>query len=221
MKDSDVMRRLIQERLQELGLDAAVVSVHLGFNRGYLHDYIVKGTPKMLAAETKERLAKQLRLPPAALGVSVVPVHSVVSGFADEAEPFLGGPDFSLPPPHITMYRIKSLALDQHPRGLRPGRIVGFNMNDVDPAHILPGQVVLAQLVDRHEGLKGYGTIVRQFLPPDKLVTNSTQTNDMMALNDPSRPYTAIIRGTMAWVMDLNNGQHVPVSDLGSNGRSG
>lgn len=200
MRDSDDLRRRIEARLLELGLDAVVVSQELGFNRGYLWDYFRKGTPKTMPTETKIKLAERLKLQPAEIGVVGVLIVPRGGGFSDDAEPYFSeGGDF---PAHIGLFKVKSRALDKHPGNVVPGRLAAFNLNRIDPGKIAPGTVVVAQLYDREVLTKCHGTVLRQFLPPDKLVTNSSGGNDIMALDDPQRPYLAVIKGTLAYMVD-------------------
>lgn len=205
MIDSDDIRHLVERRLRELNLDSAEVSRVLGRNRGYLSDYIRKGSPKALDTETKISLAEHLKLPPQALGVP----HSVIaarvgnpSGFFDDAVPYRPGPNFAVPPPHIAMFKVTGRSIDQHPRGLTPGKVIGVNLNDVDPSHIPTGAIVIAQLYDRNEPTKAHGTVLRQFLAPNKLVTNSSETNEVFTFDDPHHPFVAVIKGTLAWVLE-------------------
>jgi len=203
MRDSDQIRRRIEERLNELGLEAVQVSQELGFNRGYLHDYFRKGTPKIMPAETKIKLARRLRISPTDLGVSgFVPIVRS-SSFLDDVKPYIvDRADF---PPHIALFEIQSRALDRHPNNIVPGRLAAINISKTDPARIPVGAIVIAQLCDRTELTKSHGTVMRQFLPPDKLATNSSTGNDIMALDDSSRPFVAVIKGTLAYMIDAVN----------------
>lgn len=211
-EDSDEIRRFIEARLEELGLDAAVVSVKIGKNRGYLYDYLRKRSPKRMPDETKVKLAKHLKAPPTKLGV--VPwggrfsaTHGVVGGFADDAVPYQG-PSFATFPSHLAPFTVKSRSLDQHPRRIVPGMVLVMNLTVVDPAEIELGKIVVAQLYDRDELTKCHGTVIRQFLPPDKLVTNSSETNEIIALDDPNLPYIAVIKGALEhiWIDVRENG---------------
>lgn len=198
MEDSDDIRGLIERRLLELGLDHAVVSRQIGKGRTYLHDYFVKRSPKSMAIEQKLLLAPILGLSPAQLGVGPSQPFRQVGGFADDdIEDYVAGPDSPIPPQHIVLKRIVNRALDQHPRGLVPGKVIPFNTRLIDPATIEPGSVVWVQLAKRSDPLVHAGSIIRQFLPPNKLVTNSSETNDIMSLDDVGRDLVASIMGTM------------------------
>jgi hypothetical protein len=207
MEDSDDIRRLIEARLAELRLEAAAVSVELGRNRGYLHDYLRKGSPKVMPNDVKSMLARKLGVPPARLGVAPTLQDLYAAGLAEsDAEPYVPGPDMPVPPPHIAQFVMRSRALDRHPRGIRPGQVLAMNLNRVEPGSLTAGTIVVAQLYDRAELTRSHGTVMRQFLPPDKLVTNSSQANDIMSLDDPTRPYIAVIKGALAYIVEEVDG---------------
>lgn len=201
MEDSDAIRSLIEARLTELGLADKVVSRKIGMNGGYLYDYFNKRSPKRMPDHVKVRLAQELRISPGQLGVTAVRVAT--SGFADDAEPYYaGGSSFPKMGPGQAPFIMRSTALSKHERGIRPGKVLVMNTNDVEPETIPVGKVVVASLYDRNELMKSHGTIIRQFLPPDKLVTNSSQDNEIIALDDPSLPYIAVIKGTLEYIID-------------------
>lgn len=205
MKDSDSeeIRRLIEARLIELRLDAVQVSHDLGRNRGYLHDYLRKGTPRVMPTDLKLRLANRIGVDPHLLGVpALVPAAQFTEYSDDDGESYTPGPNALRPPTHIALFRIRSRALDAHPRGITPGKILGMNLNVVEPDKIATGTVVVAQIYDRVELTRSHGTVFRQFIAPDKLVTNSTGTNSIMSLDDPHRPFVAVIKGILAYVVD-------------------
>lgn len=153
--------------------------------------------------DVKLRLAKVIDLPATALGVpAVVALQHVQGGTLEDAEPFIAGPDDPKPPSHIAEFRMKTRALDEHPRRILPGHIVGMNINIVDTGTIESGTIVLAQLFDRFEPQKCYGTVVRQFIVPNKLITNSSAVNEMITLNDPASHIIAVIKGTLVYVLD-------------------
>jgi len=203
MEDSDEMRAFIERRLQSLGLDQAEVSRKLGRQRSYLNDYFRKKSPRFMPIDVKLRLAKEIRVQPTALGVpAVVALEHVEGGMMEDAAPYVGGLNEPVPPPHIAQFQMRSRALDQHPRRIVPGQVLGMNLNEVDPSQIESGQIVVAQLLDRYEGTKSYGTVIRQFIAPNKLITNSSTVNEIIALDDPASHIVAVIKGTLAYVID-------------------
>lgn len=203
MEDSDEIRALIERRLVTLGLDQAVVSKKIGRQRSYLNDYLRKKSPRLLPIDVKLRLAQEIDVPPAALGVpAVVAPPQIERGMSEDAVPYAPGPNVPVPPPHIAQFQMRSTALDQHPKRILPGQVLGMNLNEVDPAKIELGKVVVAQLFDRFEGTKCYGTVIRQFIAPNKLITNSSSANEIITLDDPASRVIAVIKGTLAYIID-------------------
>jgi phage repressor protein C with HTH and peptisase S24 domain len=66
----DRVRQLILDRLAELGLDRKEISKAIGRNPTYLSQYIVRGSPKQLPEEEREKLAAILKVSPDALRAS-------------------------------------------------------------------------------------------------------------------------------------------------------
>lgn len=203
MEDSDELRAFIERRLNMLGLDQAAVSQEIGRNRAYLNDYFRKKSPKFMPIELKLPLAQKLQVPPTALGVpAVIALQHVEGGLMEDAVPYLAGVDDPVPPPHIAQFRMKSKALDQHHRKILPGYILGMNLNETDPSKIETGSIVVVQLFDKYETTKSYGTIIRQFIEPNKLITNSSSINEIISMDDPASPVMAVIKGKLAYVID-------------------
>ena len=203
MQDSDEMRAFIERRLQLLKLDQAEVSRKIGRQRSYLNDYFRKKAPLFMPLELKLKLAPLIQVQPAALGVpAVMALQHVEGGLMEDAIPYLPGRDEPIPPPHIAQFKMRSRALDQHPRKIMPGQVLGMNLNEVDPANIESGKIVVAQLLDRYEGTKSYGTVIRQFIAPNKLITNSSSINEIISLDDPASHVIAVIKGTLAYVVN-------------------
>jgi hypothetical protein len=202
MDDSDAIRDLVDRRMVELGLDRTVVSRQIGKGRGYLHDYIVRRSPRLLPDEVVPLLAPILKLPVGALiGVSATSARPP-TGMAEDAEPYHVRPGSIIPPPNIELLRLVSRKLDQHPLGLAPGKVLGFNKNLADPGQIPAGAVVFATAFDLAGNALERGPIVRQFLPPGKLVTNSSLGDEIVPLQSAKRDFVLKIGGSMTFVID-------------------
>lgn len=159
--------------------------------------------PRFMPIDVKLRLAKEIEVQPTALGVpAVLALQHVEGGMMEDAITYRAGPDEPIPPAHIAQFQMRSKALDQHPRRILPGHVLGMNLNEVDPVRIESGTIVVAQLMDRYEGTKSYGTVIRQFIAPNKLITNSSSVNEIIALDDPASHIIAVIKGTLAYVME-------------------
>src|SRR5882757_3785119 len=58
----DLVRKLILEKLQELGLNMAEVSDQLGRNETYLQQFLKRGSPRELHERDRIRLAEILKI---------------------------------------------------------------------------------------------------------------------------------------------------------------
>ena len=56
------VRKLIQDRVQEVGLNLAALSRAVGKNTAYVHQFIYNGTPRRLDGDTRKTLASLLEL---------------------------------------------------------------------------------------------------------------------------------------------------------------
>ena len=204
----DQIRDAIREKMQAAGVSKRALSLKIKKGATYIHDYLDEGSPRELPHEVKVMVAGILNMQLAELGISPLAhdTKQMPAGFADDGESYQPPRNHYLAAsPHIGYFRMRSHALDQHPDRIVPGNILAFDINRVHVPDIPPLAIVVVQLFDRVEGLKTHGTIIRQFVPPNKLVTNSSQANDMISLDDPALPYIAQIRGTMlAVVREMN-----------------
>lgn len=197
----DEIRLRIAERIDQLGRKVTTLSEALGKNRGYLSDYL-SGSPRGLAYETKLQLARMLKIDPTELGVAAIaPPPTDATGFGDDGVPYRASGDIPAPPAHIALFEVRSRVLDQHPEHIEPGYILAVDLNNVDPAKIAPGRIVVAQIFDKRDLLVSHGTVFRQFVPPNKLITNSSETNSIDALDDPSSDRLFVIKGVLSYVL--------------------
>lgn len=205
----DEIRERIEKRLVELGKSQSWLSVSLGRNRSYVFQYLYESRPRDIDDATKRKIAELLEMPERELGLTPYiqqpPVH-LAPGFEDDAEAYVPGPDSYLRSrPHIAYFRQKNRSLDQHPERLVPGKIVAFDINKTKPSEIPSGSIVVVQLYDRAVLTKSHGTIIRQFIAPNKLITNSSQFNEIISLDDDRMPFEPVIKGTFVSVVgDLN-----------------
>jgi hypothetical protein len=54
----DEVRRLVLDRSRELGIPMSTISLAIGRNHAYLHQYLKRGNPKFLPEQDRHRLAK-------------------------------------------------------------------------------------------------------------------------------------------------------------------
>lgn len=196
----DPIRERIEKRLEQLGKSQSWLSVSLGRNRAYVFQYLYENRPRDIDDATKRKIAELLDMPEQELGLVPYmqpPTLHLAPGFESDAELYEPGPDSYLRRmPHVAYFRQKNRSLDQHPERIRPGRVMAFDINKVKPSEIPSGSIVVVQLYDRIELLKSHGTIIRQFIAPNKLITNSSEFNEIISLDDERMPFIPVIKGT-------------------------
>lgn len=201
----DEIRRRIAERLKELGLSQSWLSQQLGRNRGYVYEYLEDGSPHDLPYETKRKVAELLKLSTRDLGIAeITPSYGHPSpGLAEDCEPYEPptSDSYLARSPHIAFFRMTSRALDQHPQRIMPGDLLAFNLNKVRAEEITSGEIVVVQLYDKRDLTKSHGTIIRQFISPNKLITNSSDGNEIVSMDDTSLPFEPVIKGTLLSVV--------------------
>lgn len=103
------------------------------------------------------------------------------SRFAEDAEPYVASPDdlFEIKShkhQSIDPWRIKSNVLDL--AGIKTGDIVFVDISADAVAKLKPLQAVIAQVYDPHDLVKAT-TVLRQFVPPSLLITNTSGRNEI------------------------------------------
>jgi len=188
------------------GVSKRALSLKLQRAATYMHDYLEKGSPEDLDLETKLKVAEILGMPSHDLGISSALMPALTGpksgGMAEDAEPYQPPKgSFLSNSPHIAFFRQKSYSLDQHEKRILPGDLLVFNLNHVEPDSIPSGSIVVVNLFDKIDFAKGHGTITRQFIAPNKLITNSSRGNEIMRLDDPALPWEPVIKGTFLSVI--------------------
>lgn len=204
----DRIRDNLRRAMARAGKSEFALSKALGRNEAYINQYLAS-RQKTLPHEVRVRIAELLKMPPDEMDILLVsdPAAAPRPGLSEsDAEPYTPPPgSYLAPSQHIAYFRMRSRALDQHPERIMPGHLLAFDINRVGVAEMATGTVVLAQLMDRHEMLKGHGTVVRVFMAPNKLITNSSGPNEIVSLDDEALPYIIVIRGVLLSVMrELN-----------------
>lgn len=205
----DEIRRRIEKRLDELGKSHSWLSQELGRNRAYIHQYIKTGSPHDLPYELKLKVAELLHMTPRDLGIAPIePGQSaVLAAGREDAVPFVPKPGGILAAsPTIGYFTMKSDVLDQaQPVAIQRGQILAFDLTRNTPAKIAAGKIVVVSLLDKRELARSHGVIVRVFMPPNKLLTNSSGHNEIISIDDPALPWEPVIRGTLLSVLqDFN-----------------
>ncbi len=78
---------------------------------------------------------------------------------------------------HVIRYIVKTAVLDKV--GIRPGDVLFIDVSARAVEALNPLQIVIAQAYDSDELLNAT-TVLRQFVPPDLLITNSSASNEAM-----------------------------------------
>lgn len=198
----DEIRRRIIERMEEQGSNPSRLSAQLGKNRAYMHQFL-KGDQKELPYEMKLKIAEILHMELEDLGVKPVAARQPTRGaFEEDAEPYVPPRDHWLAhSPQIGYFRMRSTALDQHPERIKPGDLLAFDLSSTKLAAIPSGRIVVVQLYDKRDLTRSHGTIIRQFIAPNKLITNSSDGNEIISLDDPSLAYEPVVKGALVSVV--------------------
>lgn len=99
--------------------------------------------------------------------------------FSEDAEPYRSAPSDPLlrladPARNLSLYRVKSNALDE--LGIHSGYVVLIDISAEAVEKVKPLTPVIAQIYSR-DTLTEAVTVVRQFVPPNLLITNSKSEN--------------------------------------------
>lgn len=100
-------------------------------------------------------------------------------GFAEDAAPYKSSPSDPLqrladPSRNRSLFQIKSNALDE--LGIHDGYVVLIDLSSEAVDKVKPMALVIAQVYSSHDLTKAV-TVVRQFIPPNLLITNSKDDN--------------------------------------------
>lgn len=202
----DEIRKTIIDQLNHVGVTGSELSRRLGKNRAYIQQYLDE-KQQTLPHEVRLKIAKELGLKPEQLGVAPHQHHANGrgrdDGLSEDATPFVppSGHYLSAAPAHFWMLAQKSTSLDQHPEKIKIGDVIVFDLNKSDPAKIPSLTIVAVQLCRRDELTKSLGTATRVFIAPNKLITNSSDLNEIISLDDPTLPFVPVIRGSFVSVV--------------------
>ena len=199
----DEIRRAISDRLKAKGLTESEVSIRLGKNRAYMNQYL-NGTQQKLPLDVRLKLAEIIEMTPQDLGVPDLarPSSVVTTGLASDAEPYTPPANHWLArSPHIAYYRVLSKALDQHPERIMPGHILAFDTSRTRVPEMISGTIIVAQLVSRPGMSREHAIVIRQYIAPNKLITNSSGENEIISLDDSVSPYEPRIAGVLLSVV--------------------
>ena len=195
----DAVRRLIEDRLNEMRQTMRWLSQQLGKNHAYIQQYVSKKKPQELDYRDKLKVHKLLGIPLAKLGLAI-PADAAPSPAAES----LGlNPDvvphkpeaFLVPTPTTSFFEVVSRALERHKKfGARPGDIIVVDNSDAALSVLATDEAYLVKLYDKDNPLT-VTAVIRQFVNDHLLITNSNQANSAMSLDDLALPFEPIIEG--------------------------
>jgi lambda repressor-like predicted transcriptional regulator len=183
-------REIISAALKAKGITWHALSKKLGRNGSYIEQYFKKGSPKTLSLESKKIIARTLDIPIETLAEDeLLDVNSMTHattpamGFSDDAEGYTG-PQSNLYDPmlknaQLAPFQIKTSVLSAI--GINPGEVRLFSLSPIAIGNVKTGDVVVCQAYDKNNLLNAK-TIIRQYLAPNKLITNS-MTKDLATID--------------------------------------
>lgn len=178
--------------------------VELAEKAGISHPYLVRieGGKRRLSVPIAERLAAALEEDVGTIlgleGNSVAGNTSSTAGLREDAEPYVAhagefAPSVGRRGDNMIRWRITSNALDK--AGIKAGAIVFVDISAEAVESVQPLDCVIAQ-VYTGDTFGPAKTIVRQFVPPGLLITNSSERNELPLDLDRGEAYIkGVIRG--------------------------
>lgn len=199
-------RQIIAERLREKGQTMAWLSRALGRNHAYVQQYITTHTPQDLEFQDKVKVSKLLGIPLTELGVDIGGHARATgqhpAGLSEEAESYVppAGSHLSRASEDVAYFVARSSALDRHPLQIRSGDIVAASIAADALDKLASGDVVVVQLYDKADGMTAT-TVLRQYVAPGLLITNSSEANTIWRIDDASLPFEPVIKARVVSVI--------------------
>ena len=191
---NSIMANRIRELRDKLGMTVDELANEAGLSQGYVSRLESGRRGKRgLTAATAERLALALKTSPAEVmgipgaGNSAASRITLPHQMEEDAEPYDAQHDdlllaFVKKRKNVSPYIVKSDALDQ--AGIHKGDIVFLDISSETVSNVQPLDPVLAQLYAHTETAQGASlamnktrTLLRQFVPPSLLITNTSGDN--------------------------------------------
>lgn len=172
---------MARNRVKELRIQKGLTVSALADLVGMSHTHIsrIENGQRGLSLPVAERIAKAMDTSAwKVMGANSAASADPRSGFAEDAEPYQ--PTSASPLPvrpsrsqNIDPWMVKTNALDRV--GIRQGMIVFIDISAEAVENLQPLQCVIAQIYED----TGATTVLRQFVPPALLVTNSSGDNSL------------------------------------------
>ncbi len=189
---------MAQNRIRELrhakGLTVAVLAERAGISHGYLTR--VENGKRGLSVELAEQLAMALDTDAQTVlglgktsGTVSKETPNALTGLSEDAVPFVPGPG-DLPAPrlrtNVDEWQVTTDCLDQI--GILPGDVVQVDVSIEAVENLKPLQSVMAQVYHPDfPAVLTATTVMRQFVPPNLLVLNSSKRDELPLRLDSER----------------------------------
>lgn len=195
------VRKLIIKRLRETKRSLSWLSKSIKRNEAYIHQYVNDGKPRELAYRDKVTISKLLEIPLSELVPYTTDLPASAGaearGISADVEPFALPRDVGLlpaQPPERVYYKVLSSPLDRHPFDpITDGTIITVDERFETCDQLKTEDRVLVELWDRES--KGMTMVIREFVAPRLLITNSDRVNAIINMDDGSIPYEAMVKG--------------------------
>lgn len=210
MDESDKIRRVIEARIaaydaagdQQRG-NKTWLSHRLGRGPSYISDYL-RRSPKNLSYEDRMTLAKVLDIDPRDVGIAPITQETEESGagLENDVSPYHAPPGHFLEAVALNeRFLVNSPVLDEHPDRIQAGDVLILDLSVRSPQRLKTLDVVVAMARDRRDLAAPARAVLRMFVAPNKLATNSSGKNEIVSLDDTSLPYEYDIKGRLQTVM--------------------
>lgn len=195
------VRKLILKRLGETKRSLSWLSKAIKRNDAYIHQYVNDGKPRELAYRDKVTISKLLEIPLSELVPYTTDLPASAGaesrGISADVEPFTLPRDIGLlpaQPPERIYYKVLASPLDKHPyEPIADGTVITVDERFETCDSLRTEDRVLVELWDRES--KGMTLVIREFVAPRLLITNSERDNSIINMDDGSVPYEAMIKG--------------------------
>ena len=203
---SDV-REIIKQRLKAQGKSMAWLSRELGRNHAYVQQFVDRHSPQQFEYRDAVKVSKLLGIALTDLGVDPDVMASPhaggahPSGLREDAESYVPPPgSYLATAPGVEYLRARSNVLDKHALAIRSGDILVVDISAGVLDRIVSGDAVIVQLYHKPECMAAT-TVMRQFVAPGLLITNSSGANEIMRMDDDALPFEPVIKGKIVSVL--------------------
>jgi hypothetical protein len=199
---SDLVRETIRQGLAGKGRSMRWLSLKLGQNPAYIHQFLERGTPRDLDLQDVIECARLLNVPLQNFGITDVDLRAKDnqprSAFEEDAVEFdLPNGSILTTSENISYVRMTSDALTSHPLRIEHGDVLAFDLSKAAVENIKSEAVVLLRCYPHDPNIAVGVTLVREFIRPSLITTNRPANNLVFSIDDPALPFETHIRGVL------------------------